>query len=177
SASRGWHIDAVGWPHSPVAADRGGARTDRSRSAGGDFCYPGLCSAPLRTGGVDERPCAVALRPGLCIGPAQYGNDPGLAVERLRRNRRPDRSWSCRAFGNGGRFSMNGRDRHALWSLAAGFTIWSGAFVLLYALQALGCAYGWPHHRAILLIVYAAALIPLGYLALFPQRAKAGPVS
>lgn len=72
---------------------------------------------------------------------------------------------------------MNGRDRHALWSLAAGFTIWSGAFVLLYALQALGCAYGWPHHRAILLIVYAAALIPLGYLALFPQRAKTGPVS
>jgi hypothetical protein len=32
--------------------------------------------------------------------------------------------------------------RH-LWWLAAGFGLWGSALVLLYALQALGCAFGW----------------------------------
>ena len=56
--------------------------------------------------------------------------------------------------------------RRALMLLAAGFTVWSLAFVLLYALQALGCAYRWPGHRTILVVAYLAALAPLLGLAL-----------
>lgn len=61
---------------------------------------------------------------------------------------------------------MTKRDRRALILLVAGFTIWSGAFVLLYGLQALGCAYGWPYHRLVLIAAYAVSLTPLGWLAL-----------
>lgn len=59
------------------------------------------------------------------------------------------------------------QDQRALIRLIAGFTLWSGAFVLLYALQALGCAYGWGDmHRPILIGAYVLSLLPLAWLAL-----------
>ncbi len=62
---------------------------------------------------------------------------------------------------------MNRQDMRALILLIAGFTIWSAAFVLLYALQALGCAFGWGEwHRPILIAAYLASLVPLVWLSL-----------
>jgi hypothetical protein len=62
---------------------------------------------------------------------------------------------------------MKRQDVRALILLVAGFTIWSAAFVLLYALQALGCAYGWGDlHRPILVVAYLASLLPLVWLSL-----------
>lgn len=61
---------------------------------------------------------------------------------------------------------MTARTQRALLLLIAGFTIWSAGFVLLYALQALGCAYDWALHRPILIIAYLLSLLPLGWLAL-----------
>lgn len=61
--------------------------------------------------------------------------------------------------------------------LVAGFTLWSVAFVLLYALQALGCAYNWPHHRLILIVAYALSLVPLAWLALRQPSRSAEPAS
>lgn len=63
-------------------------------------------------------------------------------------------------------------DRMALVHLIAGFTVWSIAFALLYGLQALGCAYGWPYHRAILIGAYLLMLAPLLGLALFRFKAQ-----
>jgi hypothetical protein len=61
---------------------------------------------------------------------------------------------------------MKRQDIRALTLLIAGFTLWSGAFVLLYALQALGCAYGWGDmHRPILIGAYLVSLLPLAWLA------------
>ncbi|WP_246204638.1 hypothetical protein [Devosia marina] len=51
--------------------------------------------------------------------------------------------------------------------LVAGFVIWSIGFVVLYAAQALGCAYGWGDwHRPALIAVYAAVLVPLTWMSL-----------
>ncbi len=62
---------------------------------------------------------------------------------------------------------MKRQDVRALVLLIAGFTLWSLAFVLLYALQALGCAYGWGDvHRPVLIAAYLASLAPLVWLAL-----------
>ncbi|ODT80797.1 MAG: hypothetical protein ABS76_15150 [Pelagibacterium sp. SCN 64-44] len=71
---------------------------------------------------------------------------------------------------------MTRRDRQALVLLIAGFTFWSAAFVLLYALQALGCAYGWSQHRAILIAAFLLCLLPLAWLALRPLE-KGEPAS
>ncbi|KKB08600.1 hypothetical protein [Devosia chinhatensis] len=61
---------------------------------------------------------------------------------------------------------MTRQNNRALMLLIAGFTLWSGAFVLLYALQALGCAYGWGEwHRPILIVAYVVSLVPLAVLA------------
>lgn len=61
---------------------------------------------------------------------------------------------------------MTQRDRRALILLIAGFTLWSVAFVVLYALQALGCHFQWgAWHRPLLIIVYLVFLIPLAWLA------------
>lgn len=51
-----------------------------------------------------------------------------------------------------------------LWPLLIGFTIWAVAFVAIYALQALGCAWNWHPvlHRTILA---SAALLTLAALA------------
>jgi hypothetical protein len=62
-----------------------------------------------------------------------------------------------------------------LVELLAGFVIWSVGFVVLYALQALGCAYGWPWHRVLLVFAYAVCLVPLAVLAL--RRPHAGPAT
>ncbi len=61
--------------------------------------------------------------------------------------------------------------------LVAGFTVWSIAFVLLYALQALGCAYQWPFHRWILIAAYTASLIPLAWLAIWEPSGKHEPTA
>lgn len=62
---------------------------------------------------------------------------------------------------------MSRQDKRALVLLLAGFTLWSLAFVLLYALQALGCAYGWgAWHRPILIGACLVSLLPLVWLAL-----------
>lgn len=56
---------------------------------------------------------------------------------------------------------------HPLVRLVSGFALWSVAFVVLYAAQALGCAYGWgAWHRPILWLLYALALVPMAWLAL-----------
>jgi hypothetical protein len=54
---------------------------------------------------------------------------------------------------------------HMLW-LAAGFVLWSSAFIALYGIQAVGCAYDWPLvlHRAALGLVLVAHLAALGLL-------------
>src|SRR5690606_26201296 len=56
--------------------------------------------------------------------------------------------------------------RSELIELVAGFAIWAVGFVVLYALQALGCVYGWPWHRVLLVFAYAVCLVPLAMLAL-----------
>lgn len=54
--------------------------------------------------------------------------------------------------------------------LVAGFTIWSGSFVLLYTLQALGCIQNWGEaHRPIMIGAFVLCLLPLAALA-FRQR-------
>jgi len=56
---------------------------------------------------------------------------------------------------------------HPLVRLVAGFVVWSVAFVVLYAAQALGCAYGWGDwHRPILWLLFLLALVPMAWLAL-----------
>ena len=52
-----------------------------------------------------------------------------------------------------------------LW-LVAGFAVWSSAFLALYGLQGLGCAYEWPDlvHRGALLAVFAAHLLAIALL-------------
>lgn len=62
---------------------------------------------------------------------------------------------------------MSRQESRALILLIAGFVIWSGAFIVLYALQALGCAFNWGEaHRPILILAYLGALIPLLWLSL-----------
>jgi hypothetical protein len=73
---------------------------------------------------------------------------------------------------------MSGIMQAPLVRLIAGFVIWSIGFVVLYAAQALGCAYGWGDwHRPVLIGLYLLALLPLAWLAM-PARAGAeeGPL-
>ncbi|SIT35703.1 conserved membrane hypothetical protein [Paraburkholderia ribeironis] len=53
-----------------------------------------------------------------------------------------------------------------LWWLAAGFTIWCLAVVILYALHAIGCGFGWPTGplRVSLAIVLLLHLVAIGGL-------------
>lgn len=64
---------------------------------------------------------------------------------------------------------MRAADRQALRRLIAGFFLWALGFILLYSFQALGCAYNWPAHRAILTGTYLAILVPLALLGLRPN--------
>jgi hypothetical protein len=63
---------------------------------------------------------------------------------------------------------MNGRplSPRRLWWLAVGFTIWCLALVILYALHAIGCAFGWPSGplRVSLMIVLVLHLVAIGWL-------------
>lgn len=72
---------------------------------------------------------------------------------------------------------MSRQDKRALLLLLAGFTVWSGAFVLLYALQALGCAYGWSQHRLVLIAAFVLSLLPLGWLAVQKPYAEGEPAT
>lgn len=72
---------------------------------------------------------------------------------------------------------MSVQDKRALWLLIGGFTVWSVAFVLLYALQALGCAYGWSQHRLILIAAFVLSLVPLAWLALRTPYEKDEPAT
>lgn len=60
---------------------------------------------------------------------------------------------------------MTRASRSALFLLLAGFSLWALAFIMFYALQALGCAYGWPQHRLILVGAYLLALLAMAWLA------------
>lgn len=56
--------------------------------------------------------------------------------------------------------------------LLTGFAIWALAFVALYALQALGCAWGWPAgaHRTALVCLWLATLGSLVMLLLAQKK-------
>lgn len=51
--------------------------------------------------------------------------------------------------------------------LAVGFTLWASAFVALYGVHALGCAFGWPLvlHRAIMLGLLGLHLAALAWMS------------
>ena len=70
---------------------------------------------------------------------------------------------------------MKQANQKALVLLLAGFTVWSGGFVLLYGLQALGCAYDWAYHRIILIAAYILVLVPLCGLALMRPMKEGEP--
>ena len=72
---------------------------------------------------------------------------------------------------------MTTANQRALVLLVAGFTAWSVGFVTLYALQALGCAYGWPQHRLILIVAYGVSLLPLVWLALLKPSEAGEPAN
>jgi hypothetical protein len=58
-----------------------------------------------------------------------------------------------------------------LW-LAAGFAVWASAFIVLYGLQAIGCAYAWPAlvFRLVLGVVLAAHLAALALMIRHTRR-------
>lgn len=56
---------------------------------------------------------------------------------------------------------MTAGQRQSLLLLVAGFVVWSVGFVLLYALQAVGCALGWDWHRIVLIVAYALVVLAL----------------
>lgn len=60
--------------------------------------------------------------------------------------------------------------------LVAGFILWAGAFLTLYGVNAVGCAFAWPSalQRGILLALLALHLVALGWLAWYCwQRRRA----
>jgi hypothetical protein len=70
-----------------------------------------------------------------------------------------------------------GVNQRALVLLVAGFVVWSVAFVGLYGLQALGCAFGWPNHRAVLIGAYLVSLVPMAWLAMVQQVKEGEPAT
>lgn len=69
-------------------------------------------------------------------------------------------------------------DPRALLLLAAGFVVWSSAFVLLYAGLSVGCAFGWDRVvlggtsavRLGLLLVWAGHIAALAALVIYTHR-------
>ena len=65
-----------------------------------------------------------------------------------------------------------------LFHLIAGFALWAVAFIALYALQALGCRYGWGAvsfgpidlHRAVLIAAYGLVLASASVLVIYASR-------
>ena len=53
-----------------------------------------------------------------------------------------------------------------VWWLGVGFTVWCLALVVLYAMHAIGCEFGWPIGtlRTALVVVFIAALAVVGGL-------------
>ena len=53
-----------------------------------------------------------------------------------------------------------------LWWLLAGFGVWCSALVVIYAIHAVGCAFGWPDSplRIALAVVIVAHVIAIGWL-------------
>jgi hypothetical protein len=74
---------------------------------------------------------------------------------------------------------MNGRPLapERLWWLAVGFTIWCLALVILYALHAIGCAFGWPGGplRLSLAAVLVLHLVAIGGLWRYWATARLDP--
>ena len=62
-----------------------------------------------------------------------------------------------------------------LWWLAAGFGVWCSALIFLYALHAIGCAFGWPAGtlRLYLVVVFCVHLVVLGWI--WRNFARVGP--
>ena len=60
-----------------------------------------------------------------------------------------------------------------LWWLSAGFGVWCLALVVLYALHAIGCAFGWPAGalRSSLVLVFVAHLVVIGWISRFTTSA------
>jgi hypothetical protein len=56
--------------------------------------------------------------------------------------------------------------------LVAGFIIWSAAFVALYGVNAIGCAFGWPEllQRGILIGLFAIHAAILAWLSVWTWR-------
>lgn len=53
-----------------------------------------------------------------------------------------------------------------LWWLLAGFGVWCSALIVIYALHAIGCAFGWPAGplRLALAVVIVAHVVAIGWL-------------
>jgi hypothetical protein len=64
---------------------------------------------------------------------------------------------------------------HRLWWLAAGFSVWCSALVVLYALHAVGCAFAWPAGllRLGLIVALVVHLLVIGWM--WRDLAAAGP--
>jgi len=64
-----------------------------------------------------------------------------------------------------------------LWWLAVGFTIWCVALAVLYALHAIGCAFGWSGGplRVSLALVLLVHLVAIGWLWRYRAAAVRDP--
>ena len=75
---------------------------------------------------------------------------------------------------------MNGRPLppRRLWWLAVGFTVWCVALVVLYALHAIGCAFGWSTGplRVSLAVVLLLHLVVIGWMWRYRPPRFATPV-
>ncbi|WP_185984988.1 hypothetical protein [Aureimonas mangrovi] len=75
------------------------------------------------------------------------------------------------------------RGRLAALLLLGGFTAWSIAFVVLYAVLSVGCAYGWDAmqagpvslNRLVLTLVWIGSLVALAIMLAGVVRGAAGP--
>lgn len=63
------------------------------------------------------------------------------------------------------------------WLLGAGFAIWCSALVVMYALQAFGCTFGWPTAalRMSLVLALLGHLVAIGWLWLRVARSRPAP--
>jgi hypothetical protein len=66
-----------------------------------------------------------------------------------------------------------------LWWLAGGFVVWCSALVFVYAIHAIGCAFGWSPGalRLALALVIVAHLVPIGWMWRDLASAAAAPRS
>ncbi len=70
-----------------------------------------------------------------------------------------------------------------IWLLLAGFVVWTGAFVGLYALQAVGCRFDWGAvalgptdlHRALLIVGFILTMAAQGGVVVALRATMPGP--